>query len=58
LKITPSGVGVILSAVWILRRKKPGWMTYETTIAATPESRKATAMMNGGPIPHHEVPEA
>jgi len=48
----------MLSAVSGVRWKKPGWRTHETIIAATPESRKATAMMNGGPMPHHEVPEA
>ena len=56
--MTPSGVGLIVSAVSVLRRKNAGWMTCETIIATTPATRNTTAMMNGGPMPNQDVPEA
>jgi len=58
LKITPSGVGDMVSAVSSLRWKKLGWTTCETIIASTPPTRNAIAMMNGGPMPNQDVPEA
>ena len=39
LKITPSGVGVMVSAVSGLRRNRPGWRIRDRTIAATPGPR-------------------
>ena len=58
LKMTPSGVGLMVSAVSSLRWKNFGSITCETIIAITPEARNATAMMNGGPMPNQEFPDS
>jgi hypothetical protein len=58
LKITPSGVGVIVSAVSSLRWKNAGMANWVTIMTSTPPTRKATAMTNGGPMPNQDVPDA